>query len=92
MSGAITPDAQALQHLRAQLHPDLQRQYPELLTAVAPPTRRDVLDVLEMLEALAYGGGRNACEFAMEVISSLVAMIDLQHLALAEPANNTKEP
>jgi hypothetical protein len=81
----------ALQLLREQLDPDVQRMYPELLTAVAPPTQRDVIDVLEQLEALGYGGGRNTCDFAMEVISSLVAMIDVDALEPMEPRKTVIE-
>jgi hypothetical protein len=86
-----TPNAAALQQLRDELHPSLLPLYPELLMpAAAPPTRRDVIDVLEQLDALSYSDGmKNTCHFAMDVIGSLVAMIDLRQLALAEPdANN----
>lgn len=86
-----TPNAAALQQLRHELHPCLLPLYPELLTPAAPPTRRDIIDVLEQLDALSsLTGISNTALFAMDVISSLVAMIDLQQLALAEPDSNTE--
>ncbi|WP_332848679.1 hypothetical protein [Massilia sp. S19_KUP03_FR1] len=80
-------NSQALHQLRGQLHPSLLPLYPELLTAAAaPPTCRDVIDVLEQLEAISYATGiTNVAHFAMDVISSLVAMIDLDRLEPGAP-------
>jgi hypothetical protein len=86
VSRATTPNAPALQQLREQLHPCLLPLYPELLTPVEPPTVRDVIDVLEQLEAISYATGiSNTAHFAMDVISSLVAMIDLDRLEPGAP-------
>lgn len=86
MSAATTPDVAALHHLREELHPCLLPLYPELLTPGAPPTRRDVIDVLEQLEAISYATGiSNTAHFAMDVISSLVSMIDLGRLESGGP-------
>jgi hypothetical protein len=74
---------QALHRLRDELHPSLLPLYPELLTAAAaPPTRREVIEVLEQLDAISYATGiMNTAHFAMDVIGSLVAMIDVEQLA-----------
>lgn len=73
-------NSQALHQLRDQLDQDMQRMYPELLTAVAPPTRADILDLMVKLDAITCTG-RVVPEFAMQVISGLVAMIDVERLA-----------
>ena len=93
MSRATTPNAPALQLLRDQLHPSLLPLYPELLTeAEAPPTRRDVIQALEQLDALSsLTGISNTALFAMDVIGSLVAMIDVERLEPGEPANYSEE-
>jgi hypothetical protein len=45
--------------------------------------------VLEQLEAISYATGiSNTAHFAMDVISSLVAMIDLEQLQPDEPRPN----
>lgn len=86
-----TPDAAALQRLRDELHPCLLPLYPELLAPVASPARRDIIDVLEQLDALSsLTGISNTALFAMDVISSLVVVIDLQQPALAELDTNTE--
>lgn len=70
-----------LPHLRIQLHPDLQRSRPELLTPAERPTRRQIVDVLEQLDALAtIGGQANVCEFAIEVINGLMSIVDVERL------------
>lgn len=91
--GAIKPDnatvgatlgtpTSGLQQLREQLDPDLQRMYPDLLTTEGvKPTRDDVLDVMVKLQAMIPAVGPAAPEFGMEVISGLVAMIDVERLA-----------
>ena len=71
MSRATTPNVPALQRLREELDPDLQRMYPEMLTAVAPPTRDDILDVMIKLQAVTLSV-RYVAEIAMEIITSLV--------------------
>lgn len=79
-------DATNLRALRDQLHPSLLPLYPELLTPVAPPTVRDVIDVLEQLDAIScVTGVVNTAQFAMEVISSLAAMIDVGRLKPGGP-------
>lgn len=86
MSRSTTPNAPALQHLRDQLHPSILPLYPNLLTPVAPPTVRDVVDVLEQLDAISYATGiSNTALFAMDVISGLLAMIDLDRLESGGP-------
>lgn len=77
--GAAAP---GLQQLREELHPSLLPLYPELLTsAAAPPTRREVIAVLEQLDALSsLTGISKTALFAMDVIGSLVAMIDVKRL------------
>ncbi len=79
-SATLTP---ALQQLRAELDPEIQQMYPDLLTTEGvKPTREDVLDVIVKLQAITIiDGVRNVSEFAMEVISGLVAMIDVERLA-----------
>lgn len=80
------PDATKLRALRDQLHPSLLPLYPTLLTPVGPPTARDVIDVLEQLDALSsLTGISNTALFAMDVISSLVAMIDVERLEPGDP-------
>ena len=76
-------NAQALQRLRDELHPSLLPLYPELLTTkAAPPTRREVVEVLEQLDALSsLTGISNTVLFAMDVVGGLVAMIDVERLA-----------
>ena len=93
MSRATTPNAPALRQLRDQLHWSLLPLYPELLTtAAAPPTRREVIEVLEQLDAISYSTGiSNTALFAMDVIGSLMAMIDVDQLEPGEPANNSQE-
>ena len=86
MSRATTPNALALQQLRGQLHPSLLALHSELLTSVEPPTVRDVIDVLEQLDALSsLTEISNTAIFAMDVISSLVAMIDVGRLEPGGP-------
>lgn len=93
MSRATTPNAPALQQLRDQLHPSLLPLYPELLTAAAAPlTRREVIEVLEQLDAISHVTGiSNTAHFAMDVIGSLLAMIDLERLEPGKPANYSEE-
>lgn len=85
-----TPNTLALQKLREELDPDLQRMYPEMLTAVAPPTRDDILDVMIKLQAVTPSV-RYVAEIAMEIITSLVAMIDVDQLEPGEPVNYSEE-
>jgi len=87
---ATTPNALALQKLREELDPYLQRIYPEMLTSTAPPTRDDILDVMIKLQAVTPSG-RYVAEIAMEIITSLVAMIDVDQLEPGEPANYSEE-
>jgi hypothetical protein len=93
VSRAITPNALALQQLREELHPSLLQLYPELLTATAaPPTRREVIEVLEQLDALSsLTGISNTALFAMDVIGSLVAMIDVDQLEPGAPRQTCVE-
>jgi hypothetical protein len=83
----------ALQQLREELHPYLLPLYPELLTpAAAPPTRRELIEVLEQLDAISYATGiSNTAHFAMDVISSLVAMIDVGQLEPGDPRQTSVE-
>jgi hypothetical protein len=82
-------DATQLRSLRDELHPSLLPLYPHLLTAVPPPTTRDVIDVLEQLDAISYATGiSNTAHFAMDVVSGLMAMIDLGQLQPDEPQPN----
>lgn len=79
-------DAAKLLALRDQLHPSLLPLYPELLAPVLPPTARDVIDVLEQMDAITcVTGVTRTAEFAMDVISGLVAMIDLDRLEPGDP-------
>jgi hypothetical protein len=80
------PDATKLRAFRAQLHPSLLPIYPDLLSPVAPPTERDVIDVLEQLDALnCVTGVLHTSQFAMVVINGLVSMIDVDRLEPGEP-------
>lgn len=76
----------ALQQLRDELHPSLLPLYPQLLTPVTPPTRRDVIDVIEQLDAITCATGiSNTALFAIDVINSLMAMIDVERLEPGAP-------
>jgi len=62
--------------------PEMQQLRAALLKPVPPVTARDVVEVLEQLDALATAGDqKNVCEFAIDVINGLMLSVDVERLA-----------
>lgn len=62
--------------------PEMQQLRAALLKPVPPVTARDIVEVLEQLDALATAGGqKNVCEFAIDVINGLMLIVDVEKIA-----------